>query len=97
MPLVKINKLAANIKKVAIEKSPSDPAKNLAFTQPMFLLFHPLYTRGTKAVLPEKYNMNHKILFLQQFQLYSVKIKSFLFPAIFLMSLYFFNGPGVVT
>lgn len=90
--------LAANIKSCN-RKITGRPAKNLAFTQPMFLLFHPLYTRGTKAVLPEKYNMSHKrkILFLQQLQLYSVKIKSFLFPAIFLMSLYFFNGPGVVT
>ena len=43
--------------------------------------------------------MSHKrkILFLRLLQLYSVKIKSFLFPAIFLMSLNFFNGPGVVT
>ena len=90
--------LAANIKKLQ-SKNHRPALQNLAFTQPMFLLFHPLYTRGTKAVLPEKYNMCHKrkILFLQQLQLYSVKIKSFLFPAIFLMSLYFFNGPGVVT
>ena len=87
MPLVKINVLAANIKKLQSKKSPSCPAKNLAFTQPMFLLFHPLYTRGTKAVLPEKYNMSHKrkILFLQQLQLYSVKIKIFFYSLQFFL------------